>query len=59
MTDCQTYQTKYSQSLPDGTFNSGDRVEGSYNYFYVITGFTPSFQPVTFNVTATGQFGCP
>jgi hypothetical protein len=59
MTDCQTYQTRYSQLLPNGTFNSGDRVEGSYNYFYVITGFTPSFQPVTFSVTATGQYGCP
>jgi hypothetical protein len=59
MTDCQTYQTRYSQLLPNGTFNSGDRVEGSFGYFYVITGFTPSFQPVTFSVTATGQYGCP
>jgi hypothetical protein len=59
MTDCQTYQTRYSQLLPNGTFDSGDRVEGSFGYYYVITGFTPSFQATTYTVTATGQFGCP
>ena len=59
MTDCQTYQTRYSQLIAYGTFNSGDRVEGSEDYFYVITGFTPSFQATTFTVTATGQYGCP
>lgn len=61
MTDCQTYQTRYSQSLPDGTFNSGDRVEGSFGYYYVITGFTPSTPDpsLIFYVTATGQYGCP
>ena len=59
MTDCQTYQTRYSQLLPNGYFNSGDRVQGSYNYFYVIGGFTPSYQPITYTVTYTGQFGCP
>jgi hypothetical protein len=59
MTDCQTYQTRYSQLIAYGTFNSGDRVEGSSGYYYVITGFTPSFQATTFTVTATGQFGCP
>jgi len=59
MLDCQTFETKYSQLLPDGTFNSGDRVEGSYGYFYTITGFTPSYQPITYTVTATGFYGCP
>lgn len=59
MTDCQNYFTRYSQLLPYGTFNSGDRVQGSYGYFYVITGFTPSYQPTTYYVTATGLFGCP
>jgi hypothetical protein len=61
MTDCQTYQTKYSQSLPNGTYNSGDRVMGSYLYYYVITGFTPSTPDpsLIFYVTATGEYGCP
>lgn len=58
MVDCQTFETKYSQQVLYGTFNSGDRVQGSYNYFYVINGFTPS-SPGTFTyVTATGQYGC-
>jgi hypothetical protein len=59
MTDCQTFETAYSQQLPYGTYNSGDRVEGSYGYFYVITGFTPSTPATTFFITATGQSGCP
>jgi len=61
LVDCQTFQTKYSQLLPVGTFNSGDRVEGSYQYFYVVNGFTPSTpdQSLIFYVTATGQYGCP
>lgn len=59
LTDCQTYETKYSQSLPDGTFNSGDRVEGSFGYFYVVSGFTPSTPASTVTVTATGYFSCP
>ena len=61
MTDCQTYQTRYTQSIAYGTFNSGDRVEGSEDYFYVITGFTPSSPDpsLIFYVTATGEFGCP
>ena len=59
MVDCQTYETKYSQLLGYGTFNSGDRVQGSFGYFYVISGFTPSFQPITYTVTATGEYSCP
>jgi hypothetical protein len=61
MTDCQTYQTRYTQTLPYYTYNSGDRVEGSKDYFYVITGFTPS-EPdpsLIFYVTPTGEYGCP
>jgi hypothetical protein len=61
MTDCQTYQTRYSQLLPNGTYNSGDRVMGGFGYYYVITGFTPSTPDpsLIFFVTATGEFGCP
>ena len=59
MTDCQTSETKYSQSLLYGTYNSGDRVQGSFGYFYVITGFTPSYQAITYSISATGNFGCP
>jgi hypothetical protein len=61
MVDCQTYQTRYSQSLPYGTYNSGDRVEGSYGYFYVINGFTPSTPDpsLIFYVSSTGNYGCP
>jgi len=61
MTDCQTFQERYTQSVAYGTFNSGDRVEGNQGYFYVITGFTPSSPDpsLIFFVTATGQFGCP
>ena len=58
MTDCQTFETKYSQLLPYGTFDSGERVEGNRLYYYVISGFTPSYQPTTYNVTATGYWGC-
>lgn len=60
MTDCQTFETKYSQSLPYGTFDSGDNVEGNYEYYYVINGFTPSTPDpsLIFYVTGTGYFGC-
>jgi hypothetical protein len=59
MTDCQNYFTRYSQQLPYGSFNSGDRVEGSSGYYYVIQGFTPSYQAETYYVSGTGQYGCP
>jgi len=61
MTDCQNYQTRYSQLLPYETYNSGDRVEGNEGYFYVITGFTPSTPDpsLIFYVSGTGDFGCP
>lgn len=61
MTDCQTFEEKYTQSILYGTFNSGDRVEGNQGYFYVITGFTPSTPDpsLIFYITPTGQFGCP
>jgi len=59
MVDCQNYFTRYSQSLASGTFNSGDRVEGSSGYYYVIQGFTTSYQAETYYVSATGEYGCP
>jgi hypothetical protein len=59
MTDCQTFETKYSQLLPYGSFNSGDRVMGGFGYYYVISGFTPSTPGTTYFVTATGESGCP
>ena len=63
MQDCQQgFNTKYTQLLPYGIYNSGDRVEGSTGYFYFITGFTPSTPDpsLIFYVTAVpGQTGCP
>lgn len=61
MVDCQNYQTRYSQQLPSGTFNSGDRVEGSSGYYYVISGFTTSTPDpsLIFYVSGTSEFGCP
>ena len=59
MTDCQTFETKYSQQLPNGTYNSGDRVEGSYGYFYVISGSIVSAPGLETYITPTGDFGCP
>jgi hypothetical protein len=62
MTDCQTdNQQRFTQSVLYGTFNSGDRVEGSQGYFYVITGFTPSTPDpsLIFYVTSTGEYDCP
>lgn len=62
LTDCQNYQTYYSQLLPSGTFNSGDRVEGSSGYFYVVSG-TYYTEPAGTSgqryVTGTGLFSCP
>jgi hypothetical protein len=59
LTDCQTYQTKYSQAYPDGTFDSGDRVEGSAGYYYVVSGYVVSTPITQTFVYATGQYGCP
>jgi hypothetical protein len=43
-----------------GTFNSGDRVEGSTNYFYVVVGSTTTDPGGTkYTVTSTGLTGCP
>lgn len=43
-----------------GTFNSGERVEGSTNYFYVVVGST-TIDPggTKYTVTSTGLTGCP
>jgi len=59
LTDCQTYETKYSQQFVDGTFSSGDRVEGSAGYYYVVSGYVVSTPITQTYVYATGQFGCP
>jgi len=59
MNDCITSETKYSQSLASGTFNSGDRVEGSSGYYYYVFGFTTSAPAVETFITSTGEFGCP
>lgn len=59
LTDCQTYETRYSQQLPDGTFNSGDRVMGGFGYYYVVSGSIVSTPASTVTVTATGEFSCP
>jgi hypothetical protein len=61
LTDCQNSQYYYSQQFSSGTFNSGDRVEGSSGYYYVVSGtYTspPSGIDQRF-VSGTGQFGCP
>jgi hypothetical protein len=61
LTDCQNFQYYYSQQFPSGTFNSGDRVEGSSGYYYVVSG-TYTSPPAGVEqryVSATGQFGCP
>jgi hypothetical protein len=60
ITDCQTYVNYYTQQFPSGTFNSGDRVEGSYGYYYVVSG-TYSSPPSGVDqryVSGTGLFGC-
>jgi hypothetical protein len=57
--DCQTFETKYSQRFTNGTFNSGDRVMGSYGYYYVVSGTIVSAPGLETFVTATGYAGCP
>jgi hypothetical protein len=60
LTNCQDYLTYYSQGYPSGTFNSGDRVEGSSGYYYVVSGSQTSNPGGTlYSVTSTGLFGCP
>lgn len=56
---CSDYTTHYSQSYAYGTFDSGDRVEGSAGVYYVITGYIVSTPMTQTYVYATGQFGCP
>lgn len=62
LTNCTNYQTYYSQLLASGTYNSGDRVEGSPGTYYVVSGtYTspPSGTSGQVYVYYTGQFGCP
>jgi hypothetical protein len=59
--NCQTFTNYWSQAYPSGTFNSGDRVEGSSGYYYTISGSQTSNPGGTlYTVTrVTGQYGCP
>lgn len=59
LTNCDNYFTYYSQGYPNGTFNSGDRVEGSPGVYYVISGYVVSTPMTQTYVYATGQYGCP
>lgn len=51
----------YSTGYTSATFNSGDRVEGSTNYFYVVVGSTTTDPGGTkYSVSLVeGQTGCP
>ena len=65
--DAQTYQSSSAgggSSAPASNtlgrnYGDGGMIEGSYGYFYVITGFTPSSPGTYYFITATGQSGCP
>jgi hypothetical protein len=59
LVNCQNYITYYSQGYPDGTFNSGDRVEGSAGVYYVVSGYVVSTPMTQTFVYSTGQYGCP
>ena len=54
---CSDFSSWVSATYPDGTFNSGDRVEGSVGVYYVITGTTSAQSGLS--ITSTGQTGCP
>lgn len=59
--NCQTYETVWSQLYPSGTFNSGDRVEGSSGYYYTVSGSQTSNPGGTLYTVykVPGQYGCP
>lgn len=62
LTSCTNYQTYYSQQYPSGTFNSGDRVQGSPGFYYVVSGTYTSEPAGTSGqvyVYSTGLVGCP
>ena len=60
LTNCDDYQTYWSQLYNSGTFNSGDRVFGASGYYYVISGFQTSDPGVLkYYIYATGEYGCP
>jgi hypothetical protein len=56
---CSDYSSHYSQAYLNGTFDSGDRVEGNPGVYYVITGYVVSTPVTQTYVYSTGQFGCP
>lgn len=55
---CPDFTSFQSQGYAPGTFNSGERVEGSPGTFYVVTG-TVTLNPTGIAVTSTGFTGCP
>lgn len=60
ITDCTTFINYYTQQFPAGTFSSGQRVEGSAGYYYVVSG-TYTSPPAGVEqryVTGTSSFGC-
>jgi hypothetical protein len=61
LTACSNFQTYYSQQYPAGTFNSGDRVEGSAGFYYVVSGSqTGNPGGTLYSVTKVpGASGCP
>lgn len=60
LTKCADFTTWWTQQYPSGTFNSGDRVEGSSGTYYVISGSqTANPGGTLLTVTDTGLSGCP
>jgi hypothetical protein len=57
LTRCSDFTSYVSQSYTSGTFNSGERVQGSIGVFYIISGTTAATSGLT--ITATGLTGCP
>ena len=60
LVSCQDYSEYWTYGLPSGTYSSGDRVEGSVGFFYVVSGSSSVYPTGTMiTVTSTGEFGCP
>ena len=49
----------WTQAYPDGTFNSGDRVEGGSGVYYVVVGSQEALpQGYLYSVSSTNASGC-
>lgn len=56
---CDTEEYLETGPIPEGSFSSGDRVEGATNVFYVVAGSSSeSFGYQNVMVTKTDQMGC-